>query len=182
MKPASKTVILGVTSSIAAYRAADIASALVKEGHEVHAVLTEEAAHFVSPLVLQTLTRNPVTVRLREEAPGTPSHIALADAADLVLVAPATANLIAQASLGLARDALTTLLLATRAPLLIAPAMNGKMWLHPATQGHVAVLRGRGARFIGPAEGMLACGYEGIGRLWDTAGIVAAALAVLRGE
>jgi phosphopantothenoylcysteine synthetase/decarboxylase len=167
-----KKIILGVTGSIAAFRAADIASALTKEGHEVHCVLTEEGAHFITPLTLQTLTRQPVTVRLCDEAPGCPSHIALADEADLVVVAPITANSIAQHALGLAPDALSSLLLATRAPILFAPAMNGKMWLHPATQAHVATLRSRGVHFIGPEEGMLSCGYEGIGRLWNIAGIL----------
>ncbi|MBX7158465.1 MAG: phosphopantothenoylcysteine decarboxylase [Verrucomicrobiae bacterium] len=167
-----KTILLGVTGSIAAYRAADIASALTKEGHEVHAVLTQEATHFVTPLVLQTLTHQPVTVRLSEESADHPTHIALADRADLVVVAPATANFIAQASLGLAPDALTSILLATRAPILMAPAMNGKMWLHSTTQMHVADLQKRDVEFIGPEKGMLACGYEGIGRLWNVDGIV----------
>ena len=161
-----KTILLGVSGSIAAYRAADLASALTKEGYVVHAVLTKEATHFVTPLVLQTLTHQPVTVNLAEEAADRPTHIALADKADLVVVAPATANLIAQAALGLAPDALTSILLATRAPILMAPAMNGKMWLHPAIQMHATTLQKRGVEFIGPEEGLLACGYEGLGRLW----------------
>jgi phosphopantothenoylcysteine synthetase/decarboxylase len=165
-------IVLGISGSIAAYRAADIASALTKEGYEVHAVLTEEATHFVTPLVLQTLTHQPVTMRLSEESADRPTHIALADRADLIVVAPATANAIAQAALGLASDALTSILLATRAPILMAPAMNGKMWLHPATQMHVATLQKRNVEFIGPEEGMLACGYEGIGRLWPVDGIL----------
>src|SRR5436190_1058955 len=108
-----KIILLGVSGSIAAYRAADLASALTKEGHEVHAVLTREATHFVTPLVLQTLTHQPVTVNLAEETADRPTHIALADKADLVVIAPATANLIVQAALGLAPDALTSILLAT---------------------------------------------------------------------
>ncbi|MEZ5405066.1 MAG: flavoprotein [Verrucomicrobiia bacterium] len=167
-----RTIILGVSGSIAAYRAADIASALTKEGHEVHAVLTQEATHFVTPLVLQTLTHQPVTVRLSEESADHPTHIALSDRADLVVVAPATANLIAQTALGLAPDALTSILLATHAPILMAPAMNGKMWLHVATKMHVATLQKRDVEFIGPEKGMLACGYEGIGRLWNVDGIL----------
>lgn len=161
-----KTILLGVSGSIAAYRAADLASALTKEGYEVHAVLTREATHFVTPLVLQTLTHQSVIVNLAEEAADRPTHIALADQANLVLIAPATANIIAQAALGLASDALTSILLATRAPILMAPAMNGKMWLHAATQTHVTTLQQRGVEFIGPEEGLLACGYEGLGRLW----------------
>lgn len=176
-----KTILLGVTGSIAAYKAADIASALTKAGHAVHPVLTEEAVNYVTPFLLQNLTRNHVTVRLRDEAPGRPPHIEIADRAHLALVAPATANVIAKHALGIADDALTTILLATRAPLLFAPAMNGNMWLHPATQAHVATLRSRGAEFIGPDTGMLACGYEGIGRLWSSDGIVARALDIVGG-
>lgn len=176
-----KTIILGVTGSIAAYKAADIASALTKEGHSVHAILTEEATNYVTPFLLQNLTRNHVMVRLRDESPGKPPHIEIADRADLALVAPATANLIAKHALGIADDALTTILLATRAPMLFAPAMNGKMWLHPAIQAHVETLRSRGVEFIGPDKGTLACGYEGIGRLWDPAGIVSRAIAMLAG-
>jgi phosphopantothenoylcysteine synthetase/decarboxylase len=176
---AARTVVLGVSASIAAYRAADIASALTKAGHAVHCVLTPEALHFVSPLVLGTLTRNHVTVRLADEEAGRPGHIELADAAHLVLIAPATANVLAQAALGLAPDALTSLLLATRAPIVFAPAMNGKMWEHPATRAHVETLRARGAEFIGPEDGMLACGYEGTGRLAAVDTIVARALTLL---
>jgi len=167
-----KTIILGITGSIAAYKAAEIASALTKQGHTVHCVLSTNAAHFVTPLTLQTLTRNRVVSDLMQEPAGHPSHIALADAADLVVVAPATANLIAEYALGLAPDALSTTLLATRAPVLIAPAMNCNMWAHPAVQKNVSTLRERGVEFIGPEEGQLACGYEGIGRLWNTAGIL----------
>ncbi|HPA19823.1 MAG TPA: flavoprotein [Verrucomicrobiae bacterium] len=179
MSDGPKTILLGVTGSIAAYKAADIASALTKAGHSVHAVLTEEATHYVTPFLLQNLTRNHVTVRLRDEAPGRPPHIEIAERAHLALVAPATANLIAKHALGIADDALTTILLATRAPMLFAPAMNGNMWLHPAIQAHVATLKLRGVSFIGPDTGMLACGYEGIGRLWDPAGIVARAIEIL---
>ncbi|MCC6353636.1 MAG: phosphopantothenoylcysteine decarboxylase [Verrucomicrobiae bacterium] len=181
MSNSQKTILLGVTGSIAAYKAADIASALTKAGHSVHAILTDEATHYVTPFLLQNLTRNHVTVRLRDEAPGRPPHIEIAERAHLALVAPATANLIAKHALGIADDALTTILLATRAPLLIAPAMNGNMWLHPAIQAHVETLKSRGARFIGPDTGMLACGYEGIGRLWSPEGIAARALELVGG-
>jgi phosphopantothenoylcysteine decarboxylase len=171
------TIVLGVTASIAAYRSADIASKLRKEACNIHVVLTKGAAQFITPLTLQTLSRNPVTTDLvAETADWHPGHIDLADRADLLLVAPATADIIAKFALGLADDALTAIALATRAPMLIAPAMNGKMWLHPATQNNVAILRSRGADFIGPEEGMLACGYEGIGRLWPVEQIVAKAL------
>lgn len=173
----AKTIILGVTGSIAAYKAAEIASALVKLGHMVHVVMTHDAARFITPLTLLTLTKNPVTVDLFAEGQGgVPTHIELADSADLFLIAPATANVLAKLAHGLADDALSAIALANRAPLLIAPAMNGKMWSHPATQENVRILKARGAEFIGPEEGLLACGYEGLGRLWKVEGILARAL------
>lgn len=174
-----KTIILGVTGSIAAYKAADLASRLTKAGCGVHVVMTKHAAEFVTPLTFQTLSRNAVTTGIFDEKESWhPGHIALADRADLLLVAPATANVIAKLAHGIADDALTSIALATQAPLLIAPAMNGKMWQHPATQENVATLKARGAEFIGPEEGLLACGYEGIGRLWDVGGIADRALAL----
>jgi phosphopantothenoylcysteine decarboxylase/phosphopantothenate--cysteine ligase len=164
----SRTIIVGVTGSIAAFKAADLVSRLVKRGHEVHVVMTAAATHFITPLTLQTLSRNPVLESVFEEKAGwRPGHIDLADRAHLLLIAPATANTIASLAHGLANDALTEIALATLAPLLIAPAMNGKMWKHPATQANVALLGSRGAHFIGPEEGLLACGYEGLGRLWN---------------
>lgn len=176
-----KTILLGVTGSIAAYKAADLASRLVKSGCDVFVVMTAHAAEFVTPLTFQTLSRNAVTTGIFDEKESWhPGHIALADRADLLLVAPATANVIAKLAHGIADDALTSIALATRAPLLIAPAMNGKMWEHPATQENVAILKARGAEFIGPEEGLLACGYEGIGRLWDVADIADRAQAMLK--
>lgn len=162
-----KTVVLGVTGSIAAYKAADIASLLVKQGHEVRVIVTASAQRFITPLTLQTLSKNPVMADVFDEQHGwCPGHIELADRADLLLIAPASAAALARLACGLADDALTCVALATRAPLVIAPAMNGKMWSHPATQQNADVLRARGAIFIGPDEGLLACGYEGAGRLW----------------
>jgi phosphopantothenoylcysteine synthetase/decarboxylase len=122
-----------------------------------------------------------VTSLYDEEAGWKPTHIRLADEAALLLVAPATANTLAKLSLGLADDALSCLALALnpQAKLLIAPAMNGKMWLHPATQGHVATLKSRGAEFIGPEAGLLSCGYEGLGRLWPVDQIAARAVQLL---
>jgi phosphopantothenoylcysteine decarboxylase len=173
--PAKRTVILGVTGSIAAYKSAEIASLLRKAGHEVFVVMTRSAAEFITPLTLATLSRNPVLRDLSEEQEGgwKPGHIELADRADLLLVAPASADSIARLANGFADDALGAVALATRAPLLIAPAMNGKMWEHPATRANTEMLKSRGAAFVGPAEGMLACGYEGTGRLADVAEIVA---------
>lgn len=162
-------IILGVTGSIAAHKAADLASVLTKKGCNVHVVMTADAQRFITPLPFKTLSRNPVVTDLYDEEEGwKPTHIKLADEADLLLIAPATANSIAKLSLGIADDALSCIALALnpKAKVLIAPAMNGKMWLHPATQENVAVLKSRGAEFIGPEEGLLSCGYEGIGRLW----------------
>lgn len=180
MSAEAKTVVLGVTGSIAAYRAADIASQLTKLGHAVHVVMTREAREFITPLTLQTLSRHPVISDLFDEKAGwQPGHIELADRADLLLIAPATAQVITELAHGFANHALTAIALATRAPLLIAPAMNGKMWDHPATKENVERLRSRGAQFIGPEPGLLACGYEGLGRLWPAIGIVEAAQGLL---
>jgi phosphopantothenoylcysteine decarboxylase len=170
-------IVLGVTASIAAYRAADIASKLTKQNYSVHVVMTAGATQFITPLTLQTLSRHPVTTNIFDEKSSwQPGHIELADNADLILIAPATADILAKLAHGFADDALTSIVLASEAPLLLAPAMNGKMWLHPATVANVALLRQRGADFIGPEQGMLACGYEGIGRLWPVEEIVAKAL------
>jgi phosphopantothenoylcysteine synthetase/decarboxylase len=174
----AKRIVLGVTGSIAAHRAADLASLLTKGGFSVHAVMTADAQRFITPLPFKTLSRNPVITDLYDEAEGwKPQHIELADSARLLLIAPATANVIAKLALGIADDALTCIALALnpQARLLIAPAMNGKMWLHPATQANVSTLKARGAEFIGPEEGLLSCGYEGIGRLWPVEQIAARA-------
>jgi phosphopantothenoylcysteine decarboxylase/phosphopantothenate--cysteine ligase len=165
---AARTIVVGVTGSIAAFKAADLVSKLVKRGHQVHVVMTRSAREFITPLTLQTLSRNPVLGSVFDEKESwRPGHVELADRAHLLLIAPATANTIAALAHGLADDALTEIALATEAPLLIAPAMNGKMWKHPATQANVALLQSRGVHFIGPEEGLLACGYEGLGRLWN---------------
>ncbi len=167
-----KTILLGVCGSIAAYKAADLTSRLVKAGYNVFVILTAHATEFVAPLTFQTLSQNPVTTGIFDEKESwRPTHIALADRADLLVIAPATANIIAKLAHGIADDALTSIALATRAPLLVAPAMNGKMWLHPATQANAQTLRARGVTFLGPEEGSLACGYEGPGRLCEPAQI-----------
>ncbi len=178
--PRPPVVVLGVTASIAAYKAADIAGKLRKAGCAVHCVMTPGAEQFITALTLQTLSRNPVLTNLFEETTWQPGHVALADEADLILVAPATANALAKFTHGLADDALGCIVLASEARKLMAPAMNGKMWLNPATQDNVRTLKKRGFTFIGPESGMLACGYEGIGRLWETDGIVQKALALLK--
>ena len=177
-----RNVVLGVTGSIAAYKAADLCSQLVKAGCDVHVVMTADAQKFITPLPFKTLSRHAVVTDLYDEEDGwKPTHIRLADEADLLLIAPATANCIAKLAHGLADDALTCVALALnpKAKLLIAPAMNGKMWLHAATQANVNVLQERGAQFIGPEEGILSCGYEGLGRLWDVVGIVSKTVKLL---
>ena len=162
-----KCIVLGVTGSIAAYKSAELASLLVKQGHNVFVVMTQDATEFITPLTLQTLSKNPVTTSFFDEKENwRPGHIELADRANLLLIAPATANVIAELAHGLASHPLAAIALATRASILIAPAMNGKMWEHAATQANVGTLKTRGVEFIGPEEGMLACGYEGVGRLW----------------
>jgi phosphopantothenoylcysteine decarboxylase/phosphopantothenate--cysteine ligase len=178
-----RNIVLGVTGSIAAYKAAEITSRLTKEGANVNVVMTADAQKFITPLAFKTLSRNPVETDLYGETEGwKPTHIKLADEADLLLIAPATANTLAKMANGLADDALTCIALALnpRTPVLLAPAMNGKMWLHPATQQNVATLKERGAEFIGPEEGMLSCGYEGIGRLFEPERIVQRALELLK--
>jgi len=177
MKP---NVLLGITGSIAAYKAAEIASQLTKRGCNVTAVMTSDAQEFITPLTIQVLTQNPVVTGLYDEKQSwRPGHIQLADSADLVLIAPATANILAKLAIGLADDALSAICLATRATILHAPAMNGKMWAHPATLRNVAILTEWGHHFIGPEEGLLACGYEGPGRLWPVEGIVERAMELL---
>jgi len=162
-----KTIVLGVTGSIAAYKAAELTSLLVKDEATVFPVMTEAAAKLLGPMTLHTLSRQPVSVDLWEEGNGwQPGHIELADKADLVVIAPATANHLAQCAHGLAPDLLGSIYLATPAPVLFAPAMNGKMWAHAATQANLTTLRARPQHhFVEPAEGMLACGYEGVGKL-----------------
>ena len=173
MSEPHKTIVVGITGSIAAYKAADLVSKLVKRAHDVHVVMTAGAQQFITPLTLQTLSKNPVLISIFDERESwRPGHIDLADRANLLLIAPATANIIAELAQGLAGNPLGEIALATLAPVLIAPAMNGKMWLHAATQQNVATLKTRGVQFIGPEEGMLACGYEGLGRLWNVDAIV----------
>lgn len=177
-------IVLGVTGSIAAHKAIDVASQLAKLGHVVSVVMTADAQRFVTALPFKTLSRRPVVTDLYDEEEGwKPTHITLADEADLLLVAPATANTLAKLAHGLADDALSCIALALNAGArtLVAPAMNGKMWLHPATQANVGLLRGRGVEILGPGEGMLSCGYEGVGRMLDVEGIVRRVVEVVGG-
>jgi phosphopantothenoylcysteine decarboxylase/phosphopantothenate--cysteine ligase len=170
-----RRVLLAVSGGIAAYKIPELVRVLDRAGYAVRCALTEAATRFVSPLVLQTLTREPVRTDLLDPGEeGQIGHIDLADQADLVLVAPATAHLLARMAAGLADDLVSTLLLATRAPILVAPAMNVNMWEHPATQANVATLAARGVRFVGPESGALACGWEGAGRMAEPEAIGAA--------
>jgi phosphopantothenoylcysteine decarboxylase len=167
LRPGAKSIVLGVTGSIAAYKSAELASLLIKQGHEVFVVMTQDATEFITPLTLQTLSKNPVMTNFYDEKENwRPGHIELADRANLLLIAPATAHFIAELAHGLAGHPLAAIALATRAQILVAPAMNGKMWENRATKENVEKLKARGVEFIGPEEGMLACGYDGIGRLW----------------
>lgn len=178
---ATRRFLLAVTGGIAAYKAPELIRHLIRGGHSVRCVMTPEAEQFVSPLVLQTLSGYPVRSHLFDAAEeGQIDHIALADWAELIVVAPATANVIARFCHGLADDLVTTVVLATRAPVLVAPAMNVNMWNHAATQSNVEVLRGRGIRFVGPESGELACGWEGPGRMSDPELIAEAAELALR--
>jgi len=176
-------VVLGVTGSIAAYKAAELTSLLTRQGCDVRVVLTAEALRFITAVSFKTLSRHPVVTDLYDELEGwQPTHIKLADDADLLLIAPATANTIAKLAMGLANDALSCVALAlnAQARILIAPAMNGKMWLNPATQQNVATLKARGVEFIGPDKGLLSCGYEGLGRLWPVEKVCERALELVR--
>ena len=162
----NKIIVLGVTGSIAAYKSADIVSHLKKLEAEVFVVMTREAREFITPMTLQTLSHNPVSSDLWEEGNGwQPGHIELADKADVLLIAPATANIISCFAHGLAPDLITSIYLATLAQVIIAPAMNSKMLFHPATKNNLKVLADRGNIIIDPDQGMLACGYEGKGKL-----------------
>lgn len=168
-----KTILLGISGGIAAYKAATVCSRLVQAGARVRVIMTESATKFIAPLTLQTLSRHPVYLDTFDEFdPGVVAHIDAADSADLVLVAPATANILGKMANGLADDMLSTTLLATTAPILVAPAMNVHMYAHPAVERNMALLAERGVRFVEPGTGLLACGYVGKGRLAEPEEIV----------
>jgi len=161
-----KKIVLGVTGGIGAYKAAELVRAFVKEGADVSVVMTRAASKFITPLTLETLSRNPVAMDMfSPTAEGTINHIDLAQSADVFVVAPATANYLGKTAAGIADDLLTTMTLVVRCPVILAPAMNSRMWSHPAVAENVDVLRARGARIVEPEEGELACGEEGPGRL-----------------
>ena len=170
-------VLIGVTGSIAAYKAAEVVSALRKAGANTTVVMTESATHLVGPATFRSLSGNPVRVGLWEEVTGKPIHIGLAVEQDVVAVVPATANIIAKAACGICDDLLSTVLISTRAPVIMAPAMNENMYLNPVVQENIERLRQLGYAFIEPGKGWLACGVEGVGRLAEPAAIVEAILA-----
>ena len=168
-----KKVVLGVTGGIAAYKAVEIASRLRKKGAEVHVIMTQEATHFVAPLTFREITGQPVTTDMwTEPSHWHVAHIALAQLAEVFLIAPATANIIAKAAAGIADDMLTTTLLAVKAPIFFAPAMNSAMYENPVTQENIAKLLRLGWHKIEPAEGYLACGTAGVGRLPEPVDII----------
>lgn len=171
-----RTVVLGVTGGIGAYKACEIARSLMRAGVRVRVVMTESATRFVTPVTFRALTREPVAVSLWDEPDAKIHHISLAEEADVMVVAPCTANVIAKLAHGRADDLLTTTALATEAPLVIAPAMNVHMWRKEITQANVAALRARGVVFVEPETGELACGAVGEGRLASVETVVATAL------
>lgn len=176
-------MLLGVSGSIAAYRASDLIGELVRREAKVFPIMTPNATRLIAPITLRTLARNPVLTDLWEDEEGwQPGHIDLADRADLLVVAPATAHTLACLAHGLAPEALTSIYLATQAPVILAPAMNGKMLEHPATQANLRTLAERGHVIVEPDTGMLACGYEGKGKLAGLNVIVEAIEGVLAGR
>ena len=169
-----KTIILGVTGSIAAYKAADIVSSLMKKSMDIHVVMTKSGAEFITPLTMQALSKNRVFVEtLQEDDPSEIIHVNLPQRADLILIAPATANIIAKLAYGLADDMLSSMVLAAHdIPMLIAPAMNTRMYENVATQENLEILKRRGWQVIEPRISRLACGYEGLGALAEVDVIV----------
>lgn len=168
-----KKILVGVAGGIAAYKACELVSRLSQAGAEVRVVMTRAAQEFVTPLSFRALARGPVFTGMFESPREfDPVHVSLAEWADAVVVAPATANVIGKIACGIADDLLTCTVMATKAPVVVAPAMNEAMWRSPAVRENVAVLKRRGLRLVGPGEGHLACGAEGAGRLADTAEIL----------
>ena len=172
----NKTVVLGITGGIAAYKAADLASKLTQAGAKVETVMTEAATKFITPLTLRNLTGRPVVTDMFEMASEySEEHIAMAEAADVVVIAPATANSIAKLAAGMADDMLGCVVLATEAPVIIAPAMNDVMYRNAVTQENIEKLKARGFKFIDPEYGRLASGKMGQGRLAENEKIIQAA-------
>lgn len=174
------TIVLGVTGSIAAYKACELTRLFVKDGYDVRVIMTEGGTRFVTPLTFRTLSRNPVAIDLFDEPEEwVPGHISLAECASLMVIAPCTANVLAKLAHGMADDMLTATALATKAPLLVAPAMNSGMWENPATQANLAALAARGTAIVDAGNGALACGTTGKGRMAEAQEVFDACLRVL---
>jgi len=169
-----RTIVLGITGGIAAYKACELVRTFVRDGHRVKVIMTKAATRFVGPLTFRTLSGEGVATSLWEDAAVPVHHISLAEEADVFVIAPCTANVMAKLVCGRADDLLTTTALATKAPMVVAPAMNASMWLDPITQENIETLCSRGIRIVPPGTGELACGSEGVGRLADVADIVMA--------
>mgnify|MGYP000568010359 FL=1 len=180
MQLEGKTILLGITGGIAAYKSCNIVRLLQKRGARVKVVMSEHATEFVGPLTFRALTNEPVAVGLFDDPSDPIHHISLAQEPDLVVVAPATANIIAKMATGIADDLISTTLLATPQPIVIAPAMNNGMWKAPATQANMATLRERGVHVVGPGSGYLACGDVDTGRMSEPEDIVEAVCEVLK--
>ena len=179
---AKKEVLLGVTGSIAAYRACDIINNLRRAGVNITVIMTKEAKEFISPLTFQTLSHNKVYSEIFElPAEWSPVHTSLADRANLILIAPACANIIGKLANGICDDLLTCVVMASDAKVLIAPAMNEKMYLNPAVQDNIKKLKNRGVKFIGPVKGPLACGHDAMGHIADTEAIISETKKILKG-
>ena len=171
-------IVVGVTGGIAAYKSVHLVRRFVKAGHDVHVIPTDDALRFVGPTTWEAISRNPVTTSVHDDVARV-RHVSLGQSADLVVVAPATANFLAKTAAGLADDLLGTTLLATTAPVVVAPAMHTEMWQHPATRANIATLRGRGVHIVGPADGELTGGDSGPGRMTEPDEIADIALTVL---
>lgn len=177
----ARTIVIGVTGSIAAYKACELVRLFVKNGDDVHVIMTDHAREFVTPLTFRTLSRNPVqNAMFADPLDWKPGHISLAEAADLFIVAPATANILAKMAHGLADDLLSSVALATKAPVLVAPAMNTGMYENVATQENFKTLKSRNIHFVEMDTGDLACGTTGKGRMADPSTIFSAAQALLQ--
>ncbi len=172
-----KTVVLGLSGSIACYKGAEVASLLTQKGYRVYTIMTNAAQEFITPLTFSALTGNPVFTNMFE---GKTTHISLAREADLIVVAPATAALISKLAAGIASDLLTLTVISSRAPVLICPAMNETMYENSIIQDNLKKLKKSGYHLLGPYKGWLSCGYQGEGRLADTADIAAEAEKLLQ--
>ena len=181
MSSVPKTIIVGVTASIAAYKACEIVNLLKKDSFDVKVILTKDALEFVTPLTLQTLSGNKVFTDMFELSDKrSPEHTSLADSASLILIAPATANVIGKLAGGICDDLLTCVVCATKAPVLIAPAMNENMYNHKVVRGNIAKLKEISYSFIGPVKGHLACGHDAIGHIASVPDIIKEAKAIIR--